>query len=576
LRRAISYARFSHQSQADGHSLARQLEAAENYCRRNNLTLDERTYKDEGVSGFDGSNARGGDLAEFIDLAKSGKVPAGSVLVVENIDRLSRLPPDEATNLIMGIVKAGVEVATLSPEQRYTRDNIHTVGVWVPLQVAICLAREESVKKSSRLKDAWQRKRAALAQGAAVKLTKKGPFWLKLSEDRATWIVLESEAELMRRMFRWSADGLGVAKICERLHAERPEGITGRGWQPQNVNKLLRSRAALGELQPRTGTCAKKGGIPDTRKPAGAAVAGYFPAIINEADYFRAQAALDGRRRGGGRVSGTPNLFNGFLHDARDGRRMVLNASGIGKVLVSSGALRKMPGSVFAVVPYRVAEYAILGKLRELKVKDVAGDSGPTDDVDAWETRLKAVNAKIAQTSKRAAAADDPSVFLGLLDEYGTQRKAIQSGLDAAKAAAASPPREVLAETGELIDQLDGARGAVRDELRAKVRAGLRRLIAEAYLLVVPRDRNRIFAVQLQFSRGGSRAYLIDYRPGEVLDRDWLKRRVISTADLTGLAREFDLRDPKHVRELERVLSVVPLDEPDAGPAKPVRRRRKR
>ena len=71
---------------------------------------------------------------------KGRSVPKGSVLIIENIDRLSRLPPDEATNLIMALVNAGVEVVTLSPEQRYTRTNIHSVGVWVPLQVAIVLA----------------------------------------------------------------------------------------------------------------------------------------------------------------------------------------------------------------------------------------------------------------------------------------------------------------------------------------------------------------------------------------------------------------------------------------------------
>src|SRR5215212_5173939 len=100
-RRAFSYARFSSAAQAEGFSLVRQVEAAKAYCARNNLVLDERTFHDEGVSGFHGSNATAGQLAEFIELVKGRSVPKGSVLIIENIDRLSRLSPDEATNLIM-------------------------------------------------------------------------------------------------------------------------------------------------------------------------------------------------------------------------------------------------------------------------------------------------------------------------------------------------------------------------------------------------------------------------------------------------------------------------------------------
>ena len=211
---------------------------------------------------------------------------------------------------------------TTSPEQVYTASNIDKLATWL-LQVSNCLAREESVKKSDRLKDAWARKRGALANN--VKLSKKGPFWLTLSADRSTWIIREREASLMRKMFRWCADGLGVAKISERLHVDYPAGVTGKGWQPNNVRKLLRSRQVLGEFQPVVGTCAKKGGIKSTRKPVGPPILNYFPAIIDEPLFYRAQTAMDRRRRGGGRITGVPNLFNGILYDGLDGQRMVLN-----------------------------------------------------------------------------------------------------------------------------------------------------------------------------------------------------------------------------------------------------------
>lgn len=204
----------------------------------------------------------------------------------------------------------------------------------------------------------------------------------------------------------------GVAKICERLHLECPEGITGRAWQPNNVRKLLRSRSVLGGLQPYTGTCAKKGGIKSTRKPHGPPVVGYFPAIVAEAEFYKAQQAMDGRRRGGGRATGTPNLFNGLLYDGTDGTRMVLNTDHVRRVLVSSGAIRKSPGSTFQSVNYRVFEHAILSLLQELSPADTASPSTPPiDDHEALTGKLAGINHSITQTQAQAALATDPSVW---------------------------------------------------------------------------------------------------------------------------------------------------------------------
>src|SRR5262249_35787215 len=175
VRSAFSYARFSTSEQKEGRSLARQMELTQAYCARRGLALDERRFADLGVSGYHGTNATHGELADFLEMVRDGRIPKGSVLVVENVDRLSRLPPDRATALIMEIVEAGVEVATISPEAGYTKANIHQVGVWVPLQVALCLAREGSREKSEGLGGGWGGQRKT---GATGKVEGKGPAWV--------------------------------------------------------------------------------------------------------------------------------------------------------------------------------------------------------------------------------------------------------------------------------------------------------------------------------------------------------------------------------------------------------------
>src|SRR5437867_425154 len=93
---AYSYIRFSSRQQAEGDSLRRQTEKAEDYCQRKGWTLDASlTLRDLGVSAFRGDNALLGNLGVFLAAVKKGTVPAGSVLIVESFDRLSRQGIDE-------------------------------------------------------------------------------------------------------------------------------------------------------------------------------------------------------------------------------------------------------------------------------------------------------------------------------------------------------------------------------------------------------------------------------------------------------------------------------------------------
>src|SRR4051794_39547768 len=90
-RKAFSYVRFSSPQQAEGGSLARQARLTAEYCRKKGLTLDESlTLHDLGVSAFRGDNVRDGALAGFLEACRMGRVPSGSVLIVESLDRLSR------------------------------------------------------------------------------------------------------------------------------------------------------------------------------------------------------------------------------------------------------------------------------------------------------------------------------------------------------------------------------------------------------------------------------------------------------------------------------------------------------
>src|SRR5262245_55188896 len=86
-RRAYSYIRFSAPRQAEGGSLNRQIFLTEAYCKKKDLVLDDSlTLRDLGVSAFRGDNVREGALAGFLEACRTGRVPRGSVLIVESLD----------------------------------------------------------------------------------------------------------------------------------------------------------------------------------------------------------------------------------------------------------------------------------------------------------------------------------------------------------------------------------------------------------------------------------------------------------------------------------------------------------
>ena len=88
----FSYIRFSGRSQEKGDSVRRQDGAVAVWCKRNKVRLDtSTTLRDLGKSAYLGEHRKNPDrhaLAGFLKMVEDGKVPRGSYLIVENLDRL--------------------------------------------------------------------------------------------------------------------------------------------------------------------------------------------------------------------------------------------------------------------------------------------------------------------------------------------------------------------------------------------------------------------------------------------------------------------------------------------------------
>ena len=152
-------------------------------------------------------------------------------------------------------------------------------------------AHDESRIKSDRVGKAWQRKKE-LARSEGKPLTSRCPEWLAIENGR--YVVRQDRAEIVRRVFRETIEGYGRREIVRRLNADGIPAFRGKaGWQTSTVGKVLTGRTVLGEYQPHSGTYKGR-----NRKPEGDPIPDYYPAVVDEETYWRAQAAMQGRRQG--------------------------------------------------------------------------------------------------------------------------------------------------------------------------------------------------------------------------------------------------------------------------------------
>jgi DNA invertase Pin-like site-specific DNA recombinase len=166
MKPAFLYIRFSNPEQARGYSYRRQSEKAAAWAEARGYTII-RSWSDLGVPGYRGRNAETGRFAEFLQAAKDGKLPKDSVLLIENLDRVSRQTPREALRLFLDVINLGIGVVTLTDNELHTAESLDDESTGMKLFASLMVmiwADNESRVKGERVAAAWSRKRVAARQ----------------------------------------------------------------------------------------------------------------------------------------------------------------------------------------------------------------------------------------------------------------------------------------------------------------------------------------------------------------------------------------------------------------------------
>ena len=390
MKKAYSYIRFSSAVQLRGDSLRRQLEASRSYAKEHNLQLDE-SLKDIGVSAFTGENATEGALKKFIELVDSGQVKKGSVLIIESLDRLSRQAVIKTLSLFTSILSSGIEIATLADNQHYTEESINDVGQLMFSLLSMSRAHEESALKASRGKAAWDNKRK-LALEEKRPMTRQCPSWLTVSKDMKSFIVNEQRVEVIKQILEYSIAGMGQRKIASLLNETKVEPFTKNGiWNAAYIRALQHNRSLLGEFQPR-----HKG------EPVGKVIPDYYPAVVSEDLFYRAQTAAAKRlspQSGGRRGPVFSNLFTGMCKCGHCGGTFRLIKSTDTAYLTCANNYMKAGCECSVRWRYRYTENTILMKLSST-VDWFSSVDTSKDSRQQLEEQVSALQGKLAEKQK--------------------------------------------------------------------------------------------------------------------------------------------------------------------------------
>jgi len=461
VKTAYSYVRWSDVTQGKGDSERRQVQLRDAWLSsRPDVALDT-TLKltDRGVSGYRGTHRSDKHcLGQFVAQVEAGRVPLGSYLLVENLDRLSREETQEALELVLKLTRLGVVVVQLSP---VVCEFVYPVEPMKLMMSIMELSRgnSESKIKSERITKSWQRAREdAAATGKVV--GRAVPSWFRVADEKI--VLIPERAELVRTVHKLAQDGMGASLIAQKLNTEKvPVWGRSKHWHDSAVYAMLTDLSMIGTWQPGTG-----GRAGNPRKSVGEPIKGYFPRVVSDDCYYATQAAIKSRHGFRGAKGKHVNLFAGLLNDALGRRKCSYThrSDGISRIFNRDGRM----GIVAAMTyPADVFERQVLAVLREIDDKVIAGDDASGISALANEGRLAEVDAQLTAIEEQLMAGGGAALLGKVAARLETERAGLLDSIEKDRRKAAVPSGQ---SWGVLKAEADLGDEAVRLRLRSAIR----------------------------------------------------------------------------------------------------------
>lgn len=313
---AIPYIRYSDPKQEKGASRERQQEITLAAIDRMGW-VRAPFVEDLSRSAFHGEHMRS-ELGRLSASVLAGDYPPGTVIVAEKLDRLSRQGDDAFEPWLKSIVDTGVRIFTCDDSTLWDAKSVREGGLGprITRMVKADAAREVIAAMQGRVVATIrkrQAKSAALGRPTSYRKDSFGvlPGWLEWRADKVE--IIEHRADIVRDIYRLSADGIGSTAIARRLNetGRLPWGRYSKGakksWQPSSIYKLLESPTPEGDF------------VPTIDGQPGDKIVGYYPRIV-EVDVVKAAREAKRRRRGMKSMGPSRDFINVFQGLVRCGQ----------------------------------------------------------------------------------------------------------------------------------------------------------------------------------------------------------------------------------------------------------------
>ncbi|MBA6145803.1 recombinase family protein [Pseudomonas juntendi] len=301
---AVPYVRFSSERQSYGSSLDRQENLIVRWLAHNpQYTRYDRNFEDLGVSGSSGKHVEAGAMGKLLTAIDEGHFPAGTVVLVEAMDRFSRLEPMDTLNHLRSIVQAGIDLVTLDDGQRYDAKSLKGNSL-LYLAMKAQAAHEFAVRLADFTVSSYVDRAREAKKGNPIK--RRNPFWLTSEGE-----LKEVEAAALEQVFTAFSNGVPLRALA----IQYAQYFGNR----QSLKHALRNPAAIGHWQ-RTVTAEVDG---KKKRVPGELIPGVFKAAVTEELFYQVQKLLDDLAKQPSTVARKFPLA-GLLQCAECGANMVL------------------------------------------------------------------------------------------------------------------------------------------------------------------------------------------------------------------------------------------------------------
>ena len=505
-----SYLRFSDTVQSSGLSIVRQTAKRDAWLdKHDDMILDTTiSLRDLGVSAFRGRNLDPmyGDLGKFIDLVKrdDSPIPAGSVLLLERLDRFSRNEPMLAIGALQQLIYNDIRVVVTEEGLEITKSNINELQVILPVVLSLCMAHQSSKDKSYHVGNHWKDRRKLVGDKYSI-LTRKLPSWLYYNEDKKEIRIHKEKAKAIEYIFKRTLEGIGQCVLVKELNEKYLPISTHtlskgrqRLWNTSYISKLLNDRSLLGEFQPKTKD--DKG----RRVDAGDVWKNYYPVVIKPDIFYADQYQKSLRKKEKTSKESTfINLFTSLVINKYDNQVMQISSSRnkringdvyIQRRLVSYGKRRHAKGSANYGIDYFAFEKLMLDGLSELRPEDFKERfDGTKERVKLFE-EIEGCKSKVKELEKVLSEIDSTSTTTNVINsisdlnnriDYAEHRIEALAGVDSKTGKEIVEGLKTLTEYA--VDRYDDGDKNVRNKIRSLIPT-----FVEKISISVRKQKNRL------------------------------------------------------------------------------------